>query len=679
MAITINTNSIASQASLNVSRASNLLHKSLTRLSSGQRIVSPADDAGGLAVGMKLQSALRRTKATQQNIQNGVSYLQVQDGALKVFGSILDRMAELKSYYNDISKNDSDRDNYNHEFSELQKQLGELKQSKFNGVSLFATTEPDGKQMQIITTEDGVTGQVGLNRTGLFENMKSKFGADSVLNTGSSGSYRQLVGEYTIDGVNPATTTGTKGAITQDYAPGDVIYYDGQGTPANAGYFQVLPHNGTNDVVQVSVNGVVMEKLLYNPGTAKSIVDSGGAASNFIRVGNPQLGGAGTAAHEGFAEVYQNAEKYSASRITYPEGKSGPVGYVQDEVVKVSISSDADGPGYRFFKVNWDNSTVKTNGGTTAGAMLDNEWIEVGQRTAYTVGTPATAGYGRILEPSRANGSRDLDGDGTNDGVTLERGDKIYHQGDYYAYVSINNSAHASLDGYGPSTEDGYTNMDDLIAAGAVVKLNVYVDDQPRGGSPDADANAFYPANTNLAFVDRLPDSGMVRTNTIVRSKNTTLNTNDGIHNSGDDNWYKGLHSGNDGIYGTTDDYYSVTSSQEIAKQGYHIDADADNNKDLLNTEYDLSNFSVADFVDYIQTLANARAVNGGTMSRLNYAEEILEENHTNLEAATGRIMDADMALESTKFARQNVLVQAGAAMVVQANQLSNIVLALLA
>ena len=87
----------------------------------------------------------------------------------------------------------------------------------------------------------------------------------------------------------------------------------------------------------------------------------------------------------------------------------------------------------------------------------------------------------------------------------------------------------------------------------------------------------------------------------------------------------------------------------------------------------------MADFVDYIQTLANFRAVNGGTMSRLGYAEDMLEENEINLEAATGRIMDADVALESTRFARYNVLVQASAAMVAQANQLTNVALALLA
>ena len=115
-----------------------------------------------------------------------------------------------------------------------------------------------------------------------------------------------------------------------------------------------------------------------------------------------------------------------------------------------------------------------------------------------------------------------------------------------------------------------------------------------------------------------------------------------------------------------------------IAQASAHLDADADNNKDLLDTANGLESFSVADFVDYIQTLANVRAVNGGTMSRLGYAERILEENEINLGAATSRIMDADMAAESTKMARQNVLVQAAASMVTQANSMNNIVLSLL-
>ena len=57
---------------------------------------------------------------------------------------------------------------------------------------------------------------------------------------------------------------------------------------------------------------------------------------------------------------------------------------------------------------------------------------------------------------------------------------------------------------------------------------------------------------------------------------------------------------------------------------------------------------------------------------------DLLQTNITNLEAAHGRIMDADIAMESTKFARYNILVQASASMTAQANQLSNVALSLI-
>ena len=131
-------------------------------------------------------------------------------------------------------------------------------------------------------------------------------------------------------------------------------------------------------------------------------------------------------------------------------------------------------------------------------------------------------------------------------------------------------------------------------------------------------------------------------------------------------------------MYGTADDYYEAQAFESQSKVSPHIDADAYNNVNLLNQSTNLEDFSVADFVDFIQTLANVRAVNGGTMSRLGYAECILEENEINLGAAVSRIMDTDMAVESTRMARQNVLLQAAASMVTQANQLNSVVLSLL-
>ena len=143
MPIVVNSNTTATTASFNLSRANDALRKSLARLSSGNRIVSPADDAGGMAVAYKLNSKLKRTEAVRQNIQNGISYLQVQDGALGVVGKILDRIAELRTMSMDVTKNSGDIENYSKEFVELQSQLNQIRHQKFNGISLFAINDQD--------------------------------------------------------------------------------------------------------------------------------------------------------------------------------------------------------------------------------------------------------------------------------------------------------------------------------------------------------------------------------------------------------------------------------------------------------------------------------------------------------------------------------------------------------
>ena len=153
MPIVINSNAAATSASFNLSRANDSLRQSLARLSSGKRINSPADDAGGLAVAYKLNSTINRSFAVIQNSQNALSYLQVQDAALATTGNILDRMAELRTMAQDITKNSGDIENYSKEFVELQSQLGQIRHEKFNGISLFSVQNPSGST----TTIDGTS------------------------------------------------------------------------------------------------------------------------------------------------------------------------------------------------------------------------------------------------------------------------------------------------------------------------------------------------------------------------------------------------------------------------------------------------------------------------------------------------------------------------------------------
>ena len=143
MPVTINTNSAAAAASYNLSKNQSALQKSLTRLSSGSRIVQPVDDAGGLAVAMKMESAIVRLSGAQKNVQNATSFLEVQDGVLNAAGKIVNRMIELKGLSDDVMKNASDIENYNREFKDLQMQIYDMASLKFNGVSMFASTSTD--------------------------------------------------------------------------------------------------------------------------------------------------------------------------------------------------------------------------------------------------------------------------------------------------------------------------------------------------------------------------------------------------------------------------------------------------------------------------------------------------------------------------------------------------------
>jgi len=152
MAVVINTNYSATIASNNLNSSNEALQKSLNRLSSGSRIVSPADDAGGLAVSMKLSAAAKRQGAAMTNIENAMSYLQTQDGALKVASKVLDRISELKTLYVDPTKNTSDLANYDSEFTALQAQLTALTTEKFNSVALFGTTA-----LAVPVTESGAS------------------------------------------------------------------------------------------------------------------------------------------------------------------------------------------------------------------------------------------------------------------------------------------------------------------------------------------------------------------------------------------------------------------------------------------------------------------------------------------------------------------------------------------
>ena len=152
MSVVINTNFAATVAANNLANSNEKLQRSLNRLSSGSKIVSPADDAGGLAVSMKLSAAAVRQGAVESNIGNATSLLQTQDGALSVTAAVLQRIGELKTLASDPTKSNSDKANYDSEFTSLQTQLMANAAETFNGVTLFGSST-----LAVPVSEDGTS------------------------------------------------------------------------------------------------------------------------------------------------------------------------------------------------------------------------------------------------------------------------------------------------------------------------------------------------------------------------------------------------------------------------------------------------------------------------------------------------------------------------------------------
>ena len=149
--ISINTNGAASAAAYNLDKANTNLQRSLNRLSSGLRINSSVDDAGGLAVSMKLSASIRRTDSVSANVGNALSFLQTQDGVLNNANKVLSRIAELTTLATDVTKTTTDLALYQTEATSLTAQLTSMMTEKFNGISLFAS----GATLAVRTTEDG--------------------------------------------------------------------------------------------------------------------------------------------------------------------------------------------------------------------------------------------------------------------------------------------------------------------------------------------------------------------------------------------------------------------------------------------------------------------------------------------------------------------------------------------
>lgn len=173
--------------------------KTTEKLSSGYRINRAADDAAGLSISEKMRNQIRGLNQAMQNVEDGINFIRVAEGAMNETHSILHRIEELAVRSANDVNSESDREALDDEVQELKDELEDIfHRTEFNSQKIFLVSyapeirgNPNNMQM-IYTTPDKHGGYEGIKINGTkftWERIGVEFQEDGVTFIG---------GEYTV-------------------------------------------------------------------------------------------------------------------------------------------------------------------------------------------------------------------------------------------------------------------------------------------------------------------------------------------------------------------------------------------------------------------------------------------------------------------------------------------------
>ena len=237
-------NNAALSAQANLKKASSQSSLSISRLSSGNKIIRASDDVAGLAVGTVLRTNVSTLKTALTSTSQASSLLQIADGGLQNIGEILQRQKALAVQANSGSLSDNERAFLNEEFQNLTLEINRLTDStNFNGIKLL---------------NGSVSGAAGV--TTALSNLTTLYNIDNVNDytvTGSVDSSSQLLSASSVGVTQDIGETQAFGTIeiTTAFANGDTLSINGQT------YTFVNTALGSEAADEISVNGAATALL----------------------------------------------------------------------------------------------------------------------------------------------------------------------------------------------------------------------------------------------------------------------------------------------------------------------------------------------------------------------------------------------------------------------------------
>lgn len=206
MALTVNTNTASLAIQKNLSKSSDALSTSMTRLSSGLKINSAKDDAAGLQIATRMTSQIKGQTMAIKNANDGISIAQTAEGALQESTNILQRMRELAVQSRNDSNGTADRTALNSEFAQMSDELTRIsKSTNLNGKNLLDGTA--GTMQFQVGSNTTSADHISLSLTGGFDATSLSVASGSVSISGTSNSAAHSNVDSAITAIDAALKT----------------------------------------------------------------------------------------------------------------------------------------------------------------------------------------------------------------------------------------------------------------------------------------------------------------------------------------------------------------------------------------------------------------------------------------------------------------------------------------
>lgn len=684
----INTNIAAYSAQGNIGRASDKAGSSIARLSSGNRIVKASDDVAALSVGTVLRTSVSTLKQALLNTNQGSSLLQVADGALGQVVDILQRQKALTVQATSGQLSDVERSFLNQEFQALSDEINRLAaNTKFSSLNLL-NGQLSGSKDMTVKTIDGATAsvasatQVVAMGTVADGDVLNIAGVNITFTSAVAGT-AAAAGKVVIGATAAATASNLVAFLnsSNDARFANLKFDNGQVAGAATANVTARWAGGLLDGGYI-VDVTTVTGTNFTVATAANRTIAVGASADGLGVDRVAALGkvTGSILANNATAVINAAEAINTSGVLNNEDFIGKLGQGKMGSITATYTGTANTAVYSL-KVGDITYTTAPIATTAGAAAIELEFTGRDSAGATDGGTFSlfVSGSGATFA---SQGQLDSVVSQINDslsGITFTQNRDVssFQEGEI---VSVAGVQVGQLNG--ASADLRASNFDNV----AIESVRITA---PAAGSSDAKFEVVINGET---YVSTSGIGNQIKTNTAIAMQSTTnpnnvftiMTGNTALTSVSGVAFDLGTQDKADAVAAGLQKAFGMDSS--TAKLSFQVGGSASDSLgvkiDSVETSrlYKGQSLSIAtqtgavaagSIIDSaLNTVTAIRASVGALQSRFDFAAANVQTSLQNQDAARGALLDTDVTAESTAYATAQVQLQAGIAVLAQANQL---------